>query len=608
MAAAQVDQAMCLARAFSGKLRIWKQCGHRKLPGQQFCSRHAGKVLKHGLWEQVPPPEAVVPMPHNAPAALAPAPAPLPAPRAPQAASMPPAPLLCLMNEPWWPDEPPLKKQKTQKAANKPAKDSPLTPGAKEPEPQRYSKLSQEALAKVTSLCTPSKRDQDVLCDYVAFCKANTDELLKLPGIGTKHATDAGQFFLSDVGIAAWLQQLLASLAIGTVYNKFAALKKGFRGLNLNANIVPHWLEPSASAPPGVTKILREAKKTSFKAEPVEDTKGALTQMQVMEYVVAMIIQDKAGNGTQKLIANCFLLWVMAGRAHRIGNIKETRTNGVGTASEAAGHAETPKERAYICLPVTKLLGVMSARQISNTSLTMKFFLGDCISAYLWEAWMGILPEAVKGQPDKYFFPLQKAEGFEFSKPISSEQIKAAIVDCAMWHGQPGDVQHDANSIRRGLAMEVVDLLKQTLGAINPQHGRGKASTTDVVVYCPKKHLVEPGLLHLDTASIKEYFDQHVDPCMGQADADRKAMLLCPICGYPDCHCPKCWSIAAMGGVGEKSGSKHECWLVTRARGKQARNHMKETEEEHNIRHEAWALYGVDEPPGFKEYRFTFGS
>ena len=450
----------------------------------------------------------------------------------------------------------------------------------------------------MVKVCSPSEKQQTALSDYITFCSANWQELLKLPGVAQHHTTEEGKFFLSDQAIAAWLKQLMGSLKLDTVYGKFTALKEGLKGLNLTANVAPHWLENGAEKPPAVHKILKEQKKQTFKEEPIDDPKGAITKEQVMEYALAIILEDKAGNASQTDIINCFLMWCMSGRAHRLGNIRNTRTSDVGTVSQPAGHGEAPKEAPWICLPVTKLLGVMTAKQITETPLVMKFFMEDAISIYLWEAWMSIVPEEAKDQDDKYFFPFQGPEGFDFSRPTSPEQVKGAILACAAWHGQPAHVKHDANSIRRGLAMEVVDLLKRALEQINPQHGRGRSSDTDIVVYCSKGHLVKPGLLHTDVAGIQTAWDNH----MHVHTAALKAQLLCVTCGYPDCKCVKCGLLA----LGKTNHRFHECWLAGRTPGKKAKNWILEFPDQQDARASAWAAHGIHDLPVFQGGQFCW--
>ena len=596
-------QDQCEAQAYNGKERAFKRCSHPKAAGDtHYCTRHKDAASrKHGDWPWVlplppqPVPQVLFPAGHALAAAQLGAPATLAL----------PVPLLALCEKPWESMEPPKKKQKTaegdgkQQAAQQQKGDAKQNGGGKE-EKHRGRKMDPKGLADVAALCSPNKKQQTALSEFTDFCQANWHELTELPGIGKPVAADGGQIFVTDVAVVAWLKQLSSALETSTLYGKFSSLKEGFRGLNLTSDVAPFWLESGAAKPPAIMKFFRAEKTASYKGEAPANPKGAITSAEVRDYVLGKISEDRAGQGCQKDIANCFFLWVMSGRAHRLGNIQDTRCSNVGTHLEGAGSTqEENKETPYITLPVTKLLGVMSARQIAQTPLFMKFFLGDCISEYLWAAWMDIIPEEAKGKEDKFFFPFQGAHGFDFNRPMSNDNIKQAILQCAGWHGQPGHVRHDANSIRRGLAQEVVDLVKKALGELNIQHGRGKASTTDLVVYCPKGHLVQPGFLHTDIASIKAAWDA----CMDSHNTALRSNLLCTICGYPNCQCKKCGLLAA----GKPSTHGHDkCWLSSRGPGRKSKAWIAETPDQFQARTDAWMALGIEDVPVFKDGKFIW--
>ena len=206
-----------------------------------------------------------------------------------------------------------------------------------------------------------------------------------------------------------------------------------------------------------------------------------------------------------------------------------------------------------------------------------------------------------------YFFPAEKKRGhlgFDHSKPMQPESVRQAMVEVAKFNGlvknQDHEKRFDCNSIRRGTASDTADLLRQTLGELNSRRGRQPGSQMDLARYCPKSVLVKPGLLHTDVPAINRFFEEKAE----EASQMHQWSLLCSICGYPNCNCQKCSSVLKGGGRG--ASTKHKCWLADRGRGKQARNQVRESQQQAQERRNAWMLHNVSNPPTFKDYRFTF--
>lgn len=615
--AAPAAKAQCIAKAYNGKERVFKQCSHNQVPGSTYCFRHKATPPKHGDWVQPAPVPAVAAAkahPAAPPAALAPPPVPVaahpavlpaalapplgPAAVAPPVLVLPPQPLKALLPISWAEHvEVGLQLGAKPKSAG-PAVPPQMPAGEGEPALKK-PRLDVAALAKI---CSPSQQSMDAVRLFSGFCTEYQQDLLELPEIGELFEIGGHQMFLSDIAVAAWLQKLLEVYELKKLYGQFTSLKKGLLSFNINASIAPHWLQQAASTPPAVTKILKAEKAdTLLGSKPVQE-KGFLTRQNILDYCLSVIEADYVQPVSQKEICNAFLAWAQAGRGHRITNLAMARLGHVGS-TQAAGSAQAPgPEVPYIDLPVSKLLGTMTGKQIVDARVVVRFWLADPVSQYLCNAWLDSLPEDIKSQPGKYLFPHQGITGFNFDKAISNGAVKDTMLAIAL---QQGLVKNDAhgktfgcNAIRKGIAAEVVTAVEETLGQLNLQHGRGRQSRMDPLVYCPPSVIVQPGNLHVDIESIQAYFDQR----MHQHQVSLKDNLLCSICGYPSCLCPKCLSVLA----GKAQYVMHDCWLSSRGRGKKAKDWIHESADQAESRAQAWVAAGVQDLPIFKNGKFTW--
>jgi hypothetical protein len=514
---------------------------------------------------------------------------------------------LALCNAPWYPQvsaplEPPRKKQKRSRDNS-----DNLEAPAHEGEHQPSHTTTPEWATGVRALIQASGKATDAVASFSIFCKAYSSELGRLPNVGTPVPSPAGELHLTDVAVTAYLHSLQAGFSMRTVYNKFAALKAGFRSLNLQRGVLPSWAEPSASAPPLVQKFFREAKKATIREEPVVVERGFITSEQVLSYALHIVVKDMAGKACKAEIVDALMLWVMAGRSHRLTNLQNTMWGDVGQVAMAASSSDAAPEpdQPFMNLAATKLLGCMSAKQLAETHIVVKFYLGDPVSQYLYNAHCDSTSPEIKEAPDMHFFPHKAPADFDFGRPVSNRSMKSAVLACAHHLGLVHNAEHantfDCNSIRRGVAADVAKLLKDALGNLNLKHGRREGSLTGILVYTPRSVVVQPGLLHTDLDSIQEAFSAKVSEHV----ESMQATLLCIVCGYPACQCNKC-ACVARGGKGKGAGSKHCCWLGGRRKGKYARNDADETEQQLEARLQAWRTFGVSDVPVLADGRFVF--
>ena len=288
-------------------------------------------------------------------------------------------------------------------------------------------------------------------------------------------------------------------------------------------------------------------------------------------------------------------------------NLVELLWGDTGVAVGAAGssHEQAP-EVPYMNICATKLLGILSVAQLGSTKARAKFSLGDAISKCLFQAWSDTTPEEIREDPNTFFFPSGKpASGYHFdwAEPIAHSEVNALVLRCAEFNGIVTDAEHAKTftfqAVRRGVSAEVVRALRQAIGGLNMRHGRAIASNMDAAVYCPRTVLVEPGLLHVDTDGIQQAMDAYL-----HENLTTPAMSnVCRTCGYPDCACPKCLSVAK----GSKSSvPKHNCWLQNRGRGRKSTDWIEESPEQFEARLAAWQKNGVRDVPVFKKGKFEF--
>jgi hypothetical protein len=569
-----------------------------------MCTRHFKHGCANGMWNTEAP-NSDLATPTGEPVALG------PISQAPPVQSSlewhGPQVCLALCNAPWnqqvgTPVEPPHKKQK-RSHANLETMGRPTSEGRHEPIDSR----APEWVAGVHALIQASGQATDAIASFSVFCNTYSSELGCLPNVGMPIPSRAGELYVSDVAVTAYLHSLQAGLSMATVYNKFASLKAGFRNLNLHRGMLPRWSEPSASAPPLVQKFFREAKKAAAREEQVVVERGFITSEQVLAYALHIVVKDMASEACKAEIVDALMLWVMAGRSHRLTNLQKTKWCDVGQVSMASGSSEVAPapDQPFMNLAATKLLGCMSAKQLAETHIVVKFYLGDPVSQYLYNAHLDSTPLDIKGDPDMHFFPHKGPSELDFSRPVSNQSVKSAVLACAYHLGLVHNDEHaetfDCNSIRRGVAADVTQLLKDALGKLNLKHGRREGSLTGILVYTPRSVVVQPGLLHTDVGSIQEAFDNKVSEHVQRM----RATLLCTTCGYPACQCSKC-ACVARGGKGKGAGSKHCCWLGGRRKGKHAKNSADETEQQFEARLQAWTTFGVDDAPVRRDGRFLF--
>lgn len=632
-AAVKTSTKQCMAKAFCGnqnsKSKGFHQCHHKALPAMDFCARHKDKQ-KHGLWNE----KASLPeMPSNIPMAREPGagqapPAPLAPAAVPPAVVPEAAPLLALLPIPWaeyvevgWhssarpkakakPEEPPSKKQKNDIAAlakvYQPGKqEADAAPEPDGPPAKKQKVMSQEDIDALQSLASATSKQENAAIAYAEFCQTASAEVQDLLGIGSPTETKHGNMFLSEMGVMAWLKALSKNSPVSTVAGKFSALKSGIRALSLPAESIPHWMQHKQPAPPMIARFLCGTKKAEVPEEKPAVPQGYITREQVLGYILDLVAMDMSGEALgQATIAKLYMLWTEAGRSHRISSLQGIKWGMVGKTGQAAGHREAAGEdQHFVCIPATKQLGNLPALEAAKAKCLIKFYLGDEVSKYLHNAWLAIAPQDVQDDGQKYFFPHHGPHGFDFTKPVSNQTFNNAILECAQHLGLVLNPEHaatfNANSLRRGIAVEVKHALEETLGKLNVQHGRGPASNVDQQVYCPRHVLVEPGLLHTDLVAVKATWDHKF---AGQ-QAAKKDSLLCQICGYPNCKCTKC-ALLAAGTASSKTHDK--CWLSTRGPGKKSKKWIGEAPDQLQARVDAWLAHGIQDVPVFKEGKFTW--
>ena len=126
---------------------------------------------------------------------------------------------------------------------------------------------------------------------------------------------------------------------------------------------------------------------------------------------------------------------------------------------------------------------------------------------------------------------------------------------CARFLWKPDLKSFSTKSLRQGCAAAHTAVLKETLAALNPEHGRAKHSVVDLATYTPPNVVVKPGPLYGDVEQCKIALDS----ALRSYHQNMKSTLLCSFCGFPQCTCEKCKRLN-----GQASGSrqvKHTCWL-----------------------------------------------
>jgi hypothetical protein len=506
---------------------------------------------------------------------------------------------LALCNAPWADigagSQPPLKKRKLSVLGA-----TPKRAAAPSPILATDNKLQPSLLAKVIARSANKKCDtqQKEATAYALFCQANSKELGQLPNIGQLVQTKVGSLWLSEVGINAYLVALMDSLVSRTVYEKFLAIKAGLRSLGLPGGVLPAWMEPKASPPTLVNQTFRQQKQEDYKSQAPAKEKGFIEPDKLMSYVLDTIAKDIQGLANQVQMRDALVLWVMVGRSHRFVNLNELQCANVGQL--AAGSQELATHHFFLNLATTKALGSMSASQIVDARVVVRFTLKDAISKYLVQAWLDCIPAETS---PTYFFPHAGTSGFEWGQKMSYKEMDCAVLQCAYFLDLVNSQEHSktftSKSLRSGVAAQSYKVLREVVSCINPRHGRSQCSKMDQVVYCPKSVMTEPGLLHHDLEGIQAAFDLQLHCSFGS----KKDTLLCKACGCPWCECSKC-RYMACGGKGH--ASKHTCWLQNRGCGKKAKDWIYETVEQFEERCASWSRLGISSPPLFSKGFFQF--
>ena len=229
--------------------------------------------------------------------------------------------------------------------------------------------------------------------------------------------------------------------------------------------------------------------------------------------------------------------------------------------------------------------------------------MNDYVSDYLFKAWYH---SSVDGKlENQYFFPNfgLKDGKLYWNSPLSGPAHKRACQACAAFLKLPitsDDLDtYASNCVRRGLAAEVVQQVRDFLQQTNPSHGRAAGSKMDLNPYCPKEVILMPGPLFSDTQGIK---DRAMD-FLGAAMLASAATLLCRACGYPQCSCTRCeerakqldgkWSASA------KATTAHSCWLAKNLKGRIPKSGPKEDEGQQALRQKSWEKFGMGTPPAW---------
>jgi hypothetical protein len=275
-------------------------------------------------------------------------------------------------------------------------------------------------------------------------------------------------------------------------------------------------------------------------------------------------------------------------------------------ASSSSSSCTAEPDIPFMNICATKLLGVLGVAKLASVKAKAKFSLGDAISKYLFQAWTDATPPEIREDPNTFFFPAAlpaMGYNFDWSEPISDDEVHAVALECAQHNGIVTDAEHakqfTSKAIRRGIAAEVVSALRDAAGKLNMRHGRAISSTIDAALYAPRTVIVEPGLLHVDLVGIQKDMDDYIQ---GKLASPAKASL-CASCGYPHCKCKKCLALAK----GSKSSAPvHNCWLQNRTRGRKSANWIAEDDQQFEARVAAWQKLGVADVPVFKDGNFAF--
>ena len=337
-----VNADLCMAKAFYGRDRVWRQCTRRRVGATDFCTRHkSAESRKHGLW--VPSDMAEVVHPEGLPQSYGPDRPCHAEGDHPYPAGWQPQVLLAILDIPDA-SEPPRKRLKmsdgndgnghaldevTALAAATPKhmpqpKKSQATQKSKASQPKK-SKSSPKALTPAqqaviagTNRLKPAQ--ELVLADYAHFCQSNFEDWLgRQTDVGERISTRCGDVWVSDLAFYAFFVQSAESFTHLTLHSKFRDLKTALYNLDVPRNKLPAWLSPSADIPSRMAQFFRTSKQAVAHTEDPAREKGSVLTDHGMKWILSLIVKQLQGKASAAELRDALFLWVSMGRSHRRG-------------------------------------------------------------------------------------------------------------------------------------------------------------------------------------------------------------------------------------------------------------------------------------------------
>jgi hypothetical protein len=270
------------------------------------------------------------------------------------------------------------------------------------------------------------------------------------------------------------------------------------------------------------------------------------------------------------------------------------------TGVSSSSSERAPEEIPVFTCTCTKPLGAKSIAGVATAECRSVFWVTDCVTKYLWDAWVGQewsleTSGGSNAGSDLFFFPCQGEKDFDWDLPISRKQHDAAVQQCATDVGvdMPAEyvMKMTSKSVRYGSSAETARDARAVILKANRRKGRSANSKMELGVYAPPDVLMEPGPVLGDAEGIAERFASFKHDYFSTI----KTQLLCSFCGYPSCPCAKCIS----------KGRSHICWLKGKA-GKPPRSGHVEREGQEGDMLSAWAAHGIESVPSYKAGKYSW--
>ena len=505
--------------------------------------------------------------------------------------------------------KPALVKQEPKEDADAASKAAPSSEPA-----LKSRKLNKQALAKMqTELEQGGGKEILAVQEFSCFCIDNPG-LAKVKGVGKLINTKLGKMYLSEQGALAFLKVMQEEnkLSAKTMLARFGLIKKGIRAADLLADTQPAWAASGTRAPPAIEKWIKDLASTQAKTKPPAVEQSFLDFEQVDQHCIQQVIAIKAAPQFDICkVAGALLLRLISARSIRHINVADIKWADVGFGGSSSDGSEGAEP--YLVVSVTKNQARMSTSKAVAAQPVSTLVLTDAASIELFTTWWEHAPAEIRTSPDHYFFPEFGPHDFIWEKKMSNECANNIVKDCALSLGLVRSDEHllsfTTKCVRQGTAADTLQGVQEYIADRNKTLGRAASSKMELKTYVPPEVVMKPGaLLPCNAAAC---CDQALQAALQAHAEEHKWQLLCKVCGYPHCQCPKCQilSEAVAASVAKTKQTHHTCWLeiFNNKTGRRSKKFMNETEDQFTSRLAAWQAVGLDtDIPVFMEGGYQF--